>query len=58
MVDAITEMWNKSCVAGNNYANPNMVTPNTYGAGQTVTNGKLEVETKPISILKIDFSAE
>lgn len=58
VVDAITEMWNKSCIAGNNYANPNMVTPNTYEAGQTVTNGKLEVETKPISVLKIDFSAE
>lgn len=57
VIDSVTEMWNKSCVAENNYANPNMVKPNTYEAGQTVTNGKLEVQTKPISVLRIDFTA-
>lgn len=56
IIDTITEMWNKSCVAGNSYANPNMVTPTTYDAGQCVTDGHLEVETKPISVLRIDFS--
>lgn len=55
-VDIITEMWNESSVAGNSYANPKMVTPNTYEAGQSVTDGHLEVETKPISVLRIDFT--
>ncbi len=57
-VSAITEMWNESCVAGNTYANPQMVTPTEYEAGQTVTDGHLQVRTKPVSILKIDFTVE
>ena len=54
-LEAITEMWNASCVAYNSYANPQMVTPNVYDAGQVITNGHLVVETKPVSVLKIDF---
>lgn len=57
-VDGITEMWNESFVAKNNYANPQMVTPRTEPGGQIVTGGRLTAVTKPVSLVKIDFTVE
>ena len=55
-VTAVTELWNESHVAANSYANPNMVTATDHEAGQTVSDGCLLVQTKPISVVRIDFA--
>ena len=55
-VDAVTELWNEDSGAYNDYSTPDVVAPSTYEAGMTVSGGRLRVEAKPVSILKIDFS--
>ena len=55
-VDAVTELWEESFVAKNNYANPTMVELTEYPAGQVVTGGSLTAVTKPISLVRIDFT--
>ena len=55
-VTAVTELWHENCVTGNNYANPNKVRPASYDAGQTSPDGELTVTTKPISVVRIDFT--
>lgn len=55
-VDAVTELWDKSFAAKNSYANPTMVTPTEYPGGQVVTGGILTAVTKPVSLVKIDFT--
>lgn len=55
-VTSVTELWHENCVTGNNYANPNKVKPVSFEAGQTSPDGELTVTTKPISVVKIDFT--
>lgn len=52
----ITELWNESCVAQNDYSNPNAVKPASYVAGQVSADGSMTVDVKPVSLLKIDFT--
>lgn len=55
-VTAVTELWHENCVTGNNYANPKKVAPAEYNAGQFTDDGTLLVTTKPISVVRIDFT--
>ena len=55
-VDAVTELWSENCLAKNNYANPTRITPTEYPGGQVVTGGTMTAVTKPVSLVKIDFT--
>ena len=55
-VTAVTELWHENCVTGNNYANPKKVMPAEYEAGQRIVDGGILVTTKPISVVRIDFT--
>ena len=57
-VTAVTELWNENPVAENNYIHPNTVWPSSYEAGQTASYGYIQVETKPVSVVRIDFISE
>ena len=57
-VTAVTELWNENPVAGNKDTAPNTVCPSSYEAGQTVPYGYIQVETKPVSIVRVDFVSE
>ena len=55
-VEAGAERWEEGLVAKNKYAKPTMVERTEYPAGQVVTGGSLTAVTKPISLVRIDFT--
>lgn len=51
----VTELWNKSPIAQNTHTNPDTVVPVEYIDYNTSFSGEIELTTKPVSLVKIDF---
>ena len=57
-ISGVTELWNKDCMASNYYDNPRAVTLKNYKNYSTDAFGKLSVTTKPVSLVRVDFTCK
>lgn len=57
-ITGVTELWNKSPIAQNTHTNPETVTPVTYDTYNNAFSGEINLTTKPVSLVKIDFTSE
>lgn len=54
----VTELWNKSPIAKNSHTSPETVVPVSYDEYNGAFSGTINLTTKPVSLVKIDFTTE
>ncbi|MBQ8802609.1 MAG: hypothetical protein IJZ53_03100 [Tyzzerella sp.] len=54
----VTELWNQSPIAKNTHTSPETVVPVLYDEYNGAFSGIISLTTKPVSLVKIDFTTE